>query len=142
MRILVFGSGLLAHSVIQGLTEVATEISVLGDDRSDLERLCALPKVTGLLMAEPVMFDYLTEAGIAQTDLFLALSPDDHENLLVSQIAYQMYNVPRVICNVLSPGLITVATMSSPGTRSNEDFLTLSYAVGFVQEILHNREGP
>ena len=46
------------------------------------------------------MQDYLQEGGIKITDLFLALSEKDQENVLLSQIARHIFNVPKVICRL------------------------------------------
>ena len=44
-------------------------------------------------------------SGIAVTELFLALSDDDHRNALVAQVAQHIYNVPTVICRLENPQL-------------------------------------
>ena len=51
------------------------------------------------------MKDYLQEGGIDHADVFLAMSDDDHQNILVSQIAKHIFNVPKVVCHLDSPQL-------------------------------------
>lgn len=102
---LIYGWGQLAASAIRDLADEDMEITVLGKERSRLERLSAYPGVTVALLTEPVMQDYLLDAGISHADAFLALSDDDHENLLLAQVAKQMFNVPRVVCHVENPQL-------------------------------------
>ena len=110
MRMLVYGCGQLAASAIRDLAGEDMEITVLGKERSRLERLSAYPGVTAMLLTEPVMQDYLLEAGVTHADAFLALSDDDHENLLLAQVAKQMFNVPRVVCHVENPQLQVLYT--------------------------------
>ncbi len=105
MRMLIYGWGQLAAGAIRDLADGDMEITVLGKERSRLERLSAYPGVTLVLLTEPVMQDYLLDAGISHADAFLALSDDDHENLLLAQVAKQMFNVPRVVCHVENPQL-------------------------------------
>ncbi len=105
MRTLIYGWGQLAASAIQDLSAQDVEITVLGRQRSRLERLSAYSGVTATLIAEPAMQDYLLESGISHADAFLALSDDDHENLLLAQIAKHMFNVPKVVCHVENPEL-------------------------------------
>lgn len=105
VRILIYGWGQLAASAISELAREGTEITVLGKERSQLERLSSNPGVSVVLLTEPVMQDYLLEAGISHSDAFLALSDDDHENLLLSQVARQTFSVPHVVCHVESPQL-------------------------------------
>lgn len=110
MRMLIYGWGQLAASAIRDLADEDMEITVLGKERSRLERLSAYPGVTVALLTEPVMQNYLLEAGISHADAFLALSDDDHENLLLAQVAKQMFNVPRVVCHVENPQLQVLYT--------------------------------
>jgi trk system potassium uptake protein TrkA len=44
-------------------------------------------------------------AGVDTTDIFLALSDDDHRNALTAQIARHIFNVPKVICHLDNPQL-------------------------------------
>ena len=110
MRMLIYGWGQLAASAVRDLAHEEMEITVLGKERSRLERLSAYPGVTVELLKEPVMQDYLLDAGISHADAFLALSDDDHENLLLAQVAKQMFNVPRVVCHVENPQLQVLYT--------------------------------
>ena len=47
--------------------------------------------------------DALVEAGIDQAEVFIASTNGDNTNLVVSQIAKQRFEVPRVIARVLDP---------------------------------------
>ena len=105
MRMLIYGWGQLAASAIRDLAGEDMEITVLGKERSQLERLSAYPGVTVALLTEPVIQNYLLEAGVSHADAFLALSDDDHENLLLAQVAKQIFNIPRVVCHVENPQL-------------------------------------
>ena len=107
---LIYGWGQLAASAVRDLADENVEITVLGKERSRLERLSAYPGVAVVLLTEPVMQDYLLEAGVSHADAFLALSDDDHENLLLAQVAKQMFNVPHVVCHVENPQLQVLYT--------------------------------
>ena len=124
---LVYGCGELATGAVRELLNDATQITVLGNERSQLERLSSYSKVTAVLLAEPVMHDYFMEAGISQAQAFLALSTDDHENLLAAQIAYRMFNIPKVVCHVENPQLQVI--------YATQGMNVVSYAVGILQDI-------
>ena len=128
MRVLVYGCGQLASGVVRSLLNDANEITVLGNERSQLERLSSFPKVSAVLMEEPIMRDYLMEAHITTADAFLALSQHDHENLLLAQIARRMFNIGIVVCHVEEPQLQTVYT--DPG------LIVVSYSAGVLQDVL------
>jgi trk system potassium uptake protein TrkA len=47
--------------------------------------------------------DVLMEAGIDKADMFLAMTPADNINIMASQIAKDIFNVPRVIARIFDP---------------------------------------
>ena len=105
MRVLIFGCNRLSSSLVADLTKDLNEITVLGSKRDSLESIATQPGVKVVLTAEPMMKDYLQEGGIDHADVFLAMSDDDHQNILVSQIAKHLFNVPKVVCHLDSPQL-------------------------------------
>ena len=105
MRVLIFGCNRLSASLVADLAGEGNEITVLGGQRDCLESVAAHPGVRVVLTAEPMMQDYLQEGHIDHADVFLAMTGDDHENILVSQIAKHIYNVPKVVCHLSSPQL-------------------------------------
>ena len=105
MRVLIFGCNRLTTSLVSDLAGEGTEITVLGGERDCLESVGSHPGVRVVLTAEPIMQDYLQEGGINHADVFLAMSADDHQNILVAQIAKHIYNVPKVVCHLGSPQL-------------------------------------
>jgi trk system potassium uptake protein TrkA len=45
----------------------------------------------------------LERAGIRETDAFLATTQGDNRNYFASQMAREVYNVPRVLCRIYDP---------------------------------------
>ncbi len=105
MRVLIFGCNRLTTSLVPDLAGDGVEITVLGDERGCLENVATYPGVRVVLTAEPIMQDYLQEGGIDHADVFLAMSTDDHQNILVAQIAKHIFNVPKVVCHLGNPQL-------------------------------------
>ncbi len=105
MRVLIFGCNRLTTSLVPDLAGEGVEITVLGGERECLESVATHPGVRVVLTAEPIMQDYLQEGGINHADVFLAMSGDDHQNILVAQIAKHIFNVPKVVCHLGNPQL-------------------------------------
>ena len=74
-----------------------------------------------------MMQDYLQAGGIDTTDIFLALSDDDHQNALVAQIALYIFNVPNVVCHLNNPQLQIL--------YSGLGMDVVGYSVGLLQDI-------
>ena len=105
MQVLIYGCARLSANLVENLSGKEDEITVLGDDRDWLDEISRYRGVRVVLTAEPMMYDYLHEGSIDHCDLFLAVSGDDHQNILVAQIAKHIYNVPKVVCHLESPQL-------------------------------------
>ena len=105
MRVLIFGCNRLSTSLVGDLAGEGNDIRVLGGERDCVEIVASHPGVRVVLTAEPMMQDYLQEGGIDHADVFLAMSADDHQNILVAQIAKHIFNVPKVVCHLGNPQL-------------------------------------
>ncbi len=108
MDALIFGCTRLTDALTAALLADGHRLTVLDRDADRLARLHqerAELALSILHAPEPLMQDYLNQAGIGQAGAFLALSGDDHANLLVSQIARHIYNIPQVFCRLSDPQL-------------------------------------
>jgi len=133
MRVLIFGCNRLSTSLVGDLVGEGKEITVLGGERDSLESLATLPGVRVVLTAEPMMQDYLQEGGIDHADVFLAMSSDDHQNILVAQIAKHIFNVPKVVCHLGNPQLQVM--YAALGLE------VVGYSIGLLQDVRQAIEG-
>jgi len=133
MRVLIFGCNRLTTSLVPDLAGNGAEITVLAGERDCLETIASQPGVRVVLTAEPIMQDYLQEGGIDHADVFLAMSADDHENILMAQIAKHIYNVPKVVCHLGSPQLqVLYAALGLD---------VVGYSFGLLQDVRQAIEG-
>ena len=133
MRVLIFGCNRLSASLVADLAGEGKVITVLGGQRDCLESVATHPGVSVVLTAEPMMQDYLQEGGINHADVFLAMSGDDHENILAAQIAKHIYNVPKVVCHLGSPQLqVMYAALGLD---------VVGYSFGLLQDVRQAIEG-
>ena len=68
-------------------------VTVVGYERDlliDLERKYTVPTI---LIKDPIMQDYLQESNIKNVDMFLALSADDHRNVMLAQVALSLIHI-------------------------------------------------
>lgn len=105
MDLLIFGCTRLTAALAPVLVAEGRRVTVLDPDADRLALLRKKTAITAVLTAEPLLQDYLQEGGISDSHAFLALSEDDHKNVLVCQIAHHIFNVPRVLCRLETPEL-------------------------------------
>ncbi len=126
-RVLILGCNQLTTNLVPDLAEAGLHVSVLAEDRECLERVAGKPRVEVILTAEPLMQDYMQQAGIDTAEVFLALSHDDHQNALTAQIALHIFNVPKVICHLNDPQLQIL--------YSGLGLDVVGYSFGLLQDI-------
>ena len=133
MRGLIFGCNRLSTSLGGDLAGEGNESTVLGGEGNCLASVATHPGVRVVLTAEPMMQDYLQEGGIDHADVFLAMSSDDHQNILVAQIAKHIFNVPKVVCHVGDPQLQVMYTALG--------LEVVGYSFGLLQDVRQAIEG-
>jgi len=47
--------------------------------------------------------DSLKRAGIEEADAFVAVTQGDNRNVMATQIAKHIFNVPKVVCRIYDP---------------------------------------
>ena len=109
MFVLVVGAGRVGSSVATKALQNGHTVSVLDEDplsheRLDVELGQSWEEAGGrFTIGTALELDALVEAGIDQADVIIASTKADNTNLVVSQIARQRFEVPRVIARVLDP---------------------------------------
>lgn len=105
MDAIIYGCGRLASMLAPYLVQSGYTVTALDSNLGRLESMVAEPQIKGILIADAMMQDYLQEAHVAVAELFVALSDDELQNALVSQVAKHIYNVPQVVCRLDNPQL-------------------------------------
>ncbi len=109
MFVLVVGAGRVGAAVATSALRAGHTVSVLDEDPLSHERLdveLGQPwEAAGgrFTIGTALEMDALTEAGIADADVFIASTNGDNTNLVVSQLAKRRYEVPKVIARILDP---------------------------------------
>ena len=105
LNTLIFGCDILTDLIIKYLQSHGYNVTVVAYEQDlliDLERKYILPTI---LIKDRIMQDYLQESNIRNVDMFLALSADDHTNVMLSQVAKHLFDVQTVICRIEDPEL-------------------------------------
>ena len=99
MKIIILGAGQVGGSVAESLVSEQNDITVVD---LDPQRLRALQERLDLrtVVGSGAHPSVLTEAGIEDADLLVAVTQSDETNLVACRIAARMFNVPRRIARV------------------------------------------
>ena len=105
MNALIFGCDILTDLIIKYLQPhgyIVTVVAYEQDLLIDLERKYTLATI---LIKDHVMQDYLQESNVKNVDMFLAVSTNDHTNVMLAQEAKHLFDVKTVICRIEDPEL-------------------------------------
>ncbi len=107
MNILIIGCGKVGTELAVQLDNKGHDVSVI--DRTN-ERLESLPSsFSGFTtVGVPIDRDVLERAGIESCDALCAVASDDDVNIMVAQMAAQIYKVPKVFARITDDHKCTI----------------------------------
>lgn len=98
MRIVIMGCGRVGAHLANTMHR-DHEITIIDQSTRAFERLS--PEFSGRMVVGPGDDpDVLVQAGIREADAFAALTNRDNVNIMGSQVAREMFHVPRVITRI------------------------------------------
>lgn len=103
MNILVVGCGKVGARLAQTLTEEGYDVSIIARSSIEAEKQLDSDFKGSLLCGVPIDQDNLKKAGIETCDVVCAVTDDDNTNIMVSQLAKEVYGVKKVISRILDP---------------------------------------
>lgn len=108
MNILIIGCGRVGSTLARDLDLAGHEVSIMDENPKHLKSLNNFPDYSfgGMqFVGVPIDTDALSQAGIENMDAVACVTPDDNINLMVYQIATEIYGINRTICRVADPSL-------------------------------------
>ena len=102
MKIVIVGCGRVGSWLARLLDADGHAVTILDTDAYSFRRLP--PEFGGIaLTGNGLDEEALKRAGIEEADAFVAVTQGDNRNIMASQIAKHIFNVPRAICRIYDP---------------------------------------
>ncbi|HBP37767.1 MAG TPA: potassium transporter TrkA [Clostridiales bacterium] len=101
MQIIIIGCGKVGSALADALIRQGHDVVIIESDTRLIQNADDLDciKITGV----PIDRDILKQAGIETADVLCAVTQNDNINIMVAQIASEIYNIPRIITRVFNP---------------------------------------
>lgn len=102
MHIIVVGCGKVGAKFAEILSLEGHDVAIIDNDSNAFKALGSGfggITVTGV----PIDQDILKQAGIETADAVAVVTPDDNVNVMVSQVAKEIFKVPKVIARIYNP---------------------------------------
>ena len=134
MRVVIVGCGRVGALVATRLDEEGHDVTIVDLERAAFEKVPRSFRGNTLL-GNGIDLDVLRQAGLQDADAFLSVTQGDNRNIMMAQIAREIFGVQRVLCKVNDP--IRAQTYRSRGlvTWSRTTILT-----ELVHQMLFGRE--
>jgi len=135
MYFIIAGCMKIGQTLAQMLSQENHDVVVIDNDPKNLEALgngFNGVTITGM----PIDEDVLRSAGIEQADALAAVTRDDNMNVMVAQVAQNLFHVPKVITRLYSPERALVFRQMGMTT-----ICPTSLAVDRIKEMLLNAPG-
>ena len=107
-KVFVLGGGRVGHTVARRLAEEGCKVKVIDRNPDHCRDLANRLDNVLILCADGTDVDTLRNEGIADGDVYIAVTQDDTSNILLSLLAKQ-YGVKRAVALVNSPALLNLA---------------------------------
>ncbi len=102
MNILIVGCGKVGSGLANSLYKMGHDLAVVDARGENFDRLDE--NFTGYtIQGVPIDLDVLKQAGIEACDFLVAVCDDDNINIMVSQVAREIFRVPKVLTRIFDP---------------------------------------
>ena len=102
MYIIVVGGGRLGYYLTKALLEEEHEVLTVEKDATMCERITD-DMGSVCIRGDGCEVATLAEVGTGRSDMFIAVTGDDEDNLVACQVAKHKFNVPRTIARIRNP---------------------------------------
>ncbi len=102
MRVAIAGAGNVGLFIANDLLSAGHEVQLIEQNPAVVERAVAAEGIEWVV-ADACEVSSLREAGLERSDVVVAATGDDEDNLVISLLAKQEFAVPRVIARVNHP---------------------------------------
>ncbi len=102
MYIVIVGGGKVGYYLAKQLLQDSHEVLVIEKDQKKADRIAVeMGEIT--LRGDGTEVWVMQEAGLARADLVVAVTGDDEDNLMISQMAKKRFGVKRTIARINNP---------------------------------------
>src|SRR5438270_397160 len=102
MFTIIMGSGRVGARVANELSRAGHEVTIL-DINGDSFRRLDVDFAGTTMIGNGIDSDVLRRAGIERADAFIAATQGDNRNIMASQVARHIFQVPTVIARIYDP---------------------------------------
>ena len=101
MNIIICGAGRVGFTIAKLLSEQGHSITVIDQSSEDIQKINDSLDVKAIV-GKATYPSILEKANASETDMIIAVTRNDEINMLISQIAFSIFNIPKKIARIRS----------------------------------------
>ncbi len=101
MNIIICGAGRVGFTIAKQLSEQGHSITVIDTSSEDIQKIDDALDVKAIV-GKATYPTILEKANAAETDMIIAVTRNDEINMLICQIAFSIFNIPKKIARIRS----------------------------------------
>jgi len=101
--VLIIGGGKVGLNTARQLMQLGHEIALVEQRKTRYDLIAGWLGEDALVFGDGTEIWVLEKAGIGRADLVVAVTGDDEDNIIISQIATLKFGVPKVVARVNNP---------------------------------------
>ena len=101
MNIIICGAGRVGFTIAKQLSEQGHSITVIDPSSEDIQKIDDALDVKAIV-GKGTYPSILEKANAAETDMIIAVTRNDEINMLICQIAFSIFNIPKKIARIRS----------------------------------------
>ena len=101
MNIIICGAGRVGHTIAKLLTDQNHSISLIDQSSEDIQKINESLDIKAIV-GKATSPSILEKANTKDADMIIAVTRNDEINMLICQIAYSLFKVPKKIARVRS----------------------------------------
>jgi len=101
--VLIIGGGKVGLNTARQLMQLGHEIALVEQRKTRYDLIAELLGDDALVFGDGTEVWVLEKAGIGRADLVVAVTGDDEDNIIISQVAKLKFGVPKVVARVNNP---------------------------------------
>ena len=101
MNIIICGAGRVGFAIAKSLTEQDHSVTVIDQSSDDIQKINESLDVKAIV-GKATLPTILEKANTSEADMIIAVTRNDEINMLICQIAYSIFKVPKTIARIRS----------------------------------------
>jgi trk system potassium uptake protein len=141
MNIIICGAGRVGFTIAKLLSEQGHSITVIDQSSEDIQKIDDSLDVKAIV-GKATYPSILEKANAAETDMIIAVTRNDEINMLICQISFSIFNIPKKIARIRSQDYLNPKFTSVYNKENLPIDVIISPEIEIAKSIQRKLEAP